>query len=723
MRVRDSICRAAAAVLTATIGNTALAQCEGWSLGNLAEIPGVLGTPLDAIAWDPDGPGPQEELLIVAGYFSRAGTSPVSNIASWDGESWSPLGAGLNGPVLALAVYHGQLIAGGEFSMAGEQPANRIAAWNGVSWREFQGGVAPTVSNGRCSVRSLTTDGAALIVAGEFARVGNTASQNIARWDGSAWQSYPPPGFVVNQVRAGTAGLFCGEGGETPRARILRAENGTWQVISDGWPRAMAWWLGEGGLPITSKYEYMGSGNYSYQVAQWDGSWNTYPFAEPPPVIVTDMLKMADRNYLVHFDPSYSYYTGGITRISPGRHFYVSDSPVIRVTPWRDIPVAVGSFTRLGQSGVAGVGGIDGSAIRPLGGNSIGEVALIAAHENQLVVGRYIEDSVGTPRIGVVDIRDGETWIPTILPPDAMAYSLTWHADAWYMGGWFYGQWCVQEYFDGNWTQTAINHGGFYGASTDYGLCMAGPTGSSDAWRVSLSNGEQNVDITRGLDGYVSGIASLHGQPVLAGTFTRSADGPLRQVITWNGTAWTSLGSNPPQRAYSLVSRGDELFAIASSPQRVFRWDGSTWSNITMNLGTPGRFRLAVWNDRLFAAGQITVSGISQGLAEWNPTAWQAIDGAQGLTINSVAAGRPGLYIGGSFSSFRGEFANNLARYGDVPPWCPGDFDCSGAADGQDVEAFFRPWEAGDPRADLDLNGALDNGDVEVFFESWEQGC
>jgi hypothetical protein len=65
--------------------------------------------------WDPDGNGPHKELLIVGG-FSVAGDMVANNIAAWDGNSWQPLGSGINGSVRALTVYNGELIAGGEFT-------------------------------------------------------------------------------------------------------------------------------------------------------------------------------------------------------------------------------------------------------------------------------------------------------------------------------------------------------------------------------------------------------------------------------------------------------------------------------------------------------------------------------------------------------------------------------------------------------------------------------
>src|SRR5215510_14794808 len=80
-------------------------------------IPGVAGSANSAVLWDPDGPGPQPEVLVVVGNFPVAGKVQASNIASWDGTSWAPLGAGRpSGTVTALAVFNGNVIAATGYS-------------------------------------------------------------------------------------------------------------------------------------------------------------------------------------------------------------------------------------------------------------------------------------------------------------------------------------------------------------------------------------------------------------------------------------------------------------------------------------------------------------------------------------------------------------------------------------------------------------------------------
>lgn len=124
--------------------------------------------------------------LVAAGNFQFSGTTPLNNIARWDGTAWSPLGAGLSddsgtGFVGALAVYNGTLIAGGGFNLAGGLPVNNIARWNGGDWEALGEGL--TGDDPYTGVTTLAVDDGSLFVGGSFELAGGIPSNNIARWD------------------------------------------------------------------------------------------------------------------------------------------------------------------------------------------------------------------------------------------------------------------------------------------------------------------------------------------------------------------------------------------------------------------------------------------------------------------------------------------------------------------------------------------------------------
>jgi hypothetical protein len=69
--------------------------------------------------------------LYAGGYFTKAGGVAATNIAKWDGSSWSALGSGIDGQVGALAADgSGHLFVGGWFSLAGTNVSPFIAQAN-----------------------------------------------------------------------------------------------------------------------------------------------------------------------------------------------------------------------------------------------------------------------------------------------------------------------------------------------------------------------------------------------------------------------------------------------------------------------------------------------------------------------------------------------------------------------------------------------------------------
>lgn len=131
-------------------------------------------------------------MLYAAGTFDDLGSLTVHNIARWDGHVWSPLGAGVDGSIYALAFdQQGDLYVAGAFTHAGGAPANRIARWDGRQWQSLGGGVA-FVSDSvyPATVSALAVDSQGVLYAGGlFNRAGGQPANYIARWDGSAWSA------------------------------------------------------------------------------------------------------------------------------------------------------------------------------------------------------------------------------------------------------------------------------------------------------------------------------------------------------------------------------------------------------------------------------------------------------------------------------------------------------------------------------------------------------
>jgi hypothetical protein len=123
--------------------------------------------------------------LIATGSFTTSGDVTVNHVARWNGADWSPLGGGVGDDpehdfVGPMTVYNGALVVGGRFSVAGGVPVSNIARWDGASWSSLGEGL----SGGEfTTVSALAVYNGSLYVGGSFTTAGGVSSNNIARWD------------------------------------------------------------------------------------------------------------------------------------------------------------------------------------------------------------------------------------------------------------------------------------------------------------------------------------------------------------------------------------------------------------------------------------------------------------------------------------------------------------------------------------------------------------
>lgn len=132
------------------------------------------------------GFGPE---LFVGGSFGKAGDVNANNIAAWNGVSWRAVDSGTSGPVYSLKVYNGQLFVGGKFTSAGTQVCNGFARSNGITFTSVGGGLsAPFYFVNAMHVHPLGGT-ERLIVGGYFTSIEGFSASSIAAYDGTAWSS------------------------------------------------------------------------------------------------------------------------------------------------------------------------------------------------------------------------------------------------------------------------------------------------------------------------------------------------------------------------------------------------------------------------------------------------------------------------------------------------------------------------------------------------------
>ncbi|MBL8875854.1 MAG: hypothetical protein JNM86_08675 [Phycisphaerae bacterium] len=175
-----------------TAGGVAAKNIACWDGANWEQIGGGTNGFIVSVATLSDG------RLVIAGNFTLAGNVPVAHIAIWDGVQWSGLGEGLSGTpagpinfqVNALAAdANGGVYAAGAFTTAGTTPVTNIAYWDGTTWSALGSGLSGFGAGQPWVSDLLLLPSGELLASGAFSDAGGTAVKSIAKWDGTSWSN------------------------------------------------------------------------------------------------------------------------------------------------------------------------------------------------------------------------------------------------------------------------------------------------------------------------------------------------------------------------------------------------------------------------------------------------------------------------------------------------------------------------------------------------------
>jgi hypothetical protein len=139
---------------------------------------GALANPMVALAiWN-------GELYAGGGMTSSNGVQ-LNHVARFDGANWQPLLAGCDGPVYSLRAYPDGLYAAGWFTYADTVEANGLARWDGAQWHRVFNLPDITPVQQTNAINDLYFYQDELYIGGKF--VGLNDMNNIAKYDGTQW--------------------------------------------------------------------------------------------------------------------------------------------------------------------------------------------------------------------------------------------------------------------------------------------------------------------------------------------------------------------------------------------------------------------------------------------------------------------------------------------------------------------------------------------------------
>lgn len=236
----------------------------------------------------------------------------------------------------------------------------------------------------------------------------------------------------------------------------------------------------------------------------------------------------------------------------------------------------------------------------------------------------------------------------------------------------------------------------------------------------------------RGFDGPVNALATFDdgtGAVLCAGGRFASADGAVAaNVAAWDGAAWQALGTGTSAEVWSLAQfdidfvgpidpvlavGGDFLLAGGVTVNRIATWDGAAWS--ALGSGANDSVRALAQFDKgtdaaLGAGGDFTsIGGINANRAAyWTGSVWEPMGNGLSCTVSALAQTGTGLdwtaWAGGAFS---GDFCVLVDFQDQFPGYMP-RLVAMGMADGL-VNLNFVTGIDNDP-----TNEGPDGVDLEV---------
>lgn len=281
----------AASCFCALVG-TAHAANPVWSttLGQ-----GPTGSYVSGFAVHNDGTG---ESLYATGSFSVPGVPGATLIARWDGSAWTGVGGGLIDQYSnALISFQGDLIAAGYFNFAGGVDGTaKLARWDGISWNSMEAQAESFLSSFWDLEIHDDGSGEALYIAGNYVTLnGQIGLDHIARWDGSTYTfvggtiTGAVPLIVLDVLSADlgdgshlyAAGRFLNIGGVAAN-NIARWNGAAWEPLGNGLTRTSGFAQGfhmttfddgtGNALYVGGSFNRINSTDVVSNIAKWDGT-------------------------------------------------------------------------------------------------------------------------------------------------------------------------------------------------------------------------------------------------------------------------------------------------------------------------------------------------------------------------------------------------------------------------------------------------------------------
>ncbi|MEL7001234.1 MAG: MBG domain-containing protein, partial [Bacteroidota bacterium] len=620
--------------------------------------------------------GNNGEIYVGGGFASLGGDSRINGIGLWNGECWQPLGDGLNGTVLDIAVGEDGIYVAGDFTDAGGiEEADYVAKWDGSKWSAIGRGI-----NARVWTIHLFND---LVFIGDgFTNLNSQNTDYLAYWDGANWSSLGTgvDGNVYSIEDMGgnlfIGGAFKQAGGVEFTSHIAKWNGDTWEALDFGLNSTVfTMTASESKLYIGGRFTNAGPDLLNAnRLVIWNGNdWenvgssslfdnrNVDPNDLFTPPILTVIWSIAVEGDDVYISGDFSAY---------------------------NFSFAKGNMIKFNGENWSNVDA-DSETSYPFLGEIVNSILV---DNGELFVGGNFTNHAKDFRLDRLTKWDGSNWVSLIdnngllNPVRAIVNDDEGNI---YAGGSFVESgginWLV-KWNGNNWESLGLN---LNSGATIYDmtwfngeLYVAGSfrnaNGNENSDYIVKWNGVSWEPLGTGLSGVVRALKVFDGALYVGGSF-RQAGGlnGTGLIAKWNGSSWESIGSNMTVgNVFAIEAIGSDLFIGGSfgnfndipNADYIVKWNGTSWEGLDTGFGlNDDVFALATDGVNLFVGGRFTtadkLTDVNR-IAKWTGVEWERVSpsGMNGNVLKLLFVNNT-LYAGGTFTTADEKVVNFLASW------------------------------------------------------------
>jgi hypothetical protein len=589
-------------------GYTAASNIAMWNGSVWSALGAGMDQPVQALTtWDPDGAGPQPAQLIAAGQFLTAGGLTCNGIARWDG-AWHPIGAGLESPTGSINIsglvswdpdgagpLNPVIVVAGTFTNASGVPAPGIAYWDG-SWHSM--GTNPSTVIDSLAVWTPTGSNTPLLIASGifYDSSPNDPELSPRYWDGAAWVPVTP----TNRIDAESMCTYDPDGPGPQSAQLIAAGEFGF-VTPNGYAESLARlagteWQSFGAAPVSyagavfgnqlvmgGAFEYTttaglfyGATPDAFNLVQWNGADTTSvggansgttgtvralkSFLQPginhnPELVVAGGFGVVAGlavNNIAHYISSNVAGQTGWFAMGQGLN-----STVYALERFNSATYAAGTFTASGSTTLNRIARWDGTAWQPLTSSNgqqgvNGAVYALKTYNGALYAGGSFTTAAGLASGGLAR-WDGTNWTLVVGSFAGTVYSLEVFGNELIIGGDYPG------------LANAHNIAKYSSVTNSYANLATG--GTSAPVRALCVGADSNLYI--------------------GGDFTTAGGVSASHVARWNGSAWSDVRGGLDGPVYALTPYRNEVQALGAFGKAVsLNLASPSWARYTTN-GTP----------------------------------------------------------------------------------------------------------------------------------------